>query len=355
MPASDPANPQPTVVAEGLTKHYRVGDKQPGLFGTLRHFVKRKYRNIEAVREVSFTVAPGEVVGFLGPNGAGKTTAIKMLTGLIAPTSGRAEVLGFTPFDRKPGLLRQLTLVMGNKQQLMWDLPAWDTYRVNAAVYGIPHDEANRRVKAFAELLELEKELTQPVRKLSLGQRMKAELIAALLHHPRVLFLDEPTLGLDVNAQTAVREFLRAYNAEHGASVLLTSHYMADVTALCERVIVINHGRILYDGTLAGVVERFAPYRQVTLDLEQPVEAVVLAGFGEIEEHTGQTARLLVQRAALTATVERALSELPVLDLTIGDPPIEEVIAKLFASGEEDQDDRGYPENQENAEKEAAA
>lgn len=334
--ASETQTDAPAVRAHALTKHYRVADKEPGMVGTLRHFVKRKTRTIEAVRDVSFEIAPGEVVGFLGPNGAGKTTAIKMLTGLIKPTSGVAEVLGFTPFERKAALLRQLTLVMGNKQQLIWDLPAMDSLRVNAAVYGIEDGEADRRVRAFAEMLELDKELTQPVRKLSLGQRMKAELIAALLHYPKVLFLDEPTLGLDVNAQTAVRAFLKAYNAEHGASILLTTHYMADVTALCERVIVINKGEMLYDGTLAGVVERFAPYRELTLDFEADaagrVDDATLATFGEIEQRDGLRVRLLVKREVLRETVRRALSELPVADLTVGDPPIEEVIARLFAS-----------------------
>ncbi|MEM7575844.1 MAG: ATP-binding cassette domain-containing protein [Planctomycetota bacterium] len=326
----------PTVRAVGLTKQYRVADKEPGMLGTLRHFVKRRFRSIEAVRGVDFEIAPGEIVGFLGPNGAGKTTAIKMLTGLIKPTAGQAEVLGYTPFDRHPELLRRLTLVMGNKQQLIWDLPAMDSLRVNAAVYGIADDEADRRVRMFAAMLELDKELTQPVRKLSLGQRMKAELIAALLHHPKVLFLDEPTLGLDVNAQTAVRAFLKQYNAEHGASILLTTHYMADVTALCERVIVIHQGTVLYDGTLSGVIERFAPYRELTLDLQanaaDRVDEATLERFGEIEQHDGQTVRLLVTRDALRDTVRRALSELPIADLTVGDPPIEEVIGRLFAS-----------------------
>ncbi|MEM1446047.1 MAG: ATP-binding cassette domain-containing protein [Planctomycetota bacterium] len=344
MPHGNPANPDaPTVRAAGLTKHYRVADKAPGMLGTLRHFVARKFRTIEAVKGVDFEIAPGEIVGFLGPNGAGKTTAIKMLTGLIKPTSGQAEVLGYTPFDRKADLLRNLTLVMGNKQQLIWDLPAWDSLRVNAAVYGIEDREADRRVRAFAEMLELDQELTQPVRKLSLGQRMKAELIAALLHFPKVLFLDEPTLGLDVNAQTAVRAFLKAYNEQHGASILLTTHYMADVTALCERVIVIHHGTMLYDGTLAGVVERFAPYRELTLDLDADasgrVDDELLQTFGEVEQHDGRTVRLLVQRDALRDTVRRALAELPIADLTVGDPPIEEVIGRLFASASGKEDD----------------
>ncbi|MEM6853989.1 MAG: ATP-binding cassette domain-containing protein [Planctomycetota bacterium] len=322
-----------TLCVENLSKTYRVADKQPGFVGTVKHFVKRKHRNIQAVRDISFEIQPGEIVGFLGPNGAGKTTAIKMLTGLIHPTGGRVRVLDHEPFKRRAELLRQITLVMGNKQQLLWDLPAMDSLRVNAAVYAIPEDEAEQRIKRFAGMLNVEKELTQPVRKLSLGQRMKCELIAALLHHPKVLFLDEPTLGLDVNAQTAVRDFLKQYNEENGASILLTSHYMADITALCERVVVIDKGTILYDGTLEGVVQRFAPLREVRLDLAAPVDDATLVRFGEIESNEGNQARLLVQRDVLTETVTRLLGELDVADLTIADPPIEDVIARLFDSG----------------------
>ncbi|MEM8737877.1 MAG: ATP-binding cassette domain-containing protein [Planctomycetota bacterium] len=322
----------PSVVADQLVKTYRVADKKPGLRGTVGHFVRRRYREIEAVRGVSFEIAPGEIVGFLGPNGAGKTTAIKMLTGLIYPTAGTVRVLDHEPFRRRAAFLRQITLVMGNKQQLLWDLPAMDSLRVNAAVYAIPPDEAEARIKSFSELLQLDQELTQPVRKLSLGQRMKCELIAALLHQPKVLFLDEPTLGLDVNAQTAVRDFLKRYNQEHGASILLTSHYMADITALCERVIVIDRGAILYDGTLEGVVQRFAPFREVRLDLGEAVPRERLEAYAEVESIDGNRVRLLVQRDGLTGTVNRLLTELSVIDLTIADPPIEDVIARLFDS-----------------------
>ncbi|MEO0514920.1 MAG: ATP-binding cassette domain-containing protein [Planctomycetota bacterium] len=325
----------PIIQVEKLSKTYRVADKQPGFVGTVKHFVKRKHRRIDAVKDISFEIQPGEVVGFLGPNGAGKTTAIKMLTGLIHPSAGRVRVLDHEPFKRKADFLLQITLVMGNKQQLLWDLPAMDSLRVNAAVYAIPPEEAKQRIERFAKLLELDQELTQPVRKLSLGQRMKCELIAALLHHPKVLFLDEPTLGLDVNAQTAVRDFLKQYNAENGASILLTSHYMADITALCDRVVVIDRGAILYDGTLEGVVQRFAPLREVRLDLGAPVEDATLQAYGEIESNEGSRVRLLVQREALTSTVTRLLGELDVLDLTIADPPIEDVIARLFDSGKD--------------------
>ncbi len=324
----------PAITTRGLSKTYRVADKKPGLLGTLRHFIKRRHREIEAVKVVDLDIAPGEVVGFLGPNGAGKTTTLKMLTGLVHPTAGEVSVLGHEPFKRRPELLKQITLVMGNKQQMIWDLPPMDSLHVNAAVYGVPDDEAMRRVKVFAEMLGLDEELTQPVRKLSLGQRMKCELVAALLHHPKVLFLDEPTLGLDLNAQTAVRQFLKQYNEEQQASILLTSHYMADITALCERVVVIHEGAILYDGSLDGVIERFAPLREVKLDLGGHADDAVLRRFGEVEVNDGRSARLLVQRQTLTETVGRVLAELDVEDLTVTDPPIEDVIARLFASGD---------------------
>jgi ABC-2 type transport system ATP-binding protein len=330
----------PAIQTQGLSKTYRVADKKPGFVGTVKHFIKRRHREIQAVKAVDLTIEPGEVVGFLGPNGAGKTTTLKMLTGLVHPTAGTVSVLGHEPFKRKAELLRQITLVMGNKQQMIWDLPPMDSLHVNAAVYGIEEKEAMRRVKVFAEMLDLDEELTQPVRKLSLGQRMKCELVAALLHHPKVLFLDEPTLGLDLNAQTAVRSFLKQYNEEQQASILLTSHYMADITALCPRVVVIHEGALLYDGSLQGVVDRFAPLREVKLDLGAPVDDATLKRFGEIEANDGRVARLLVQREALTDTVGRVLAELDVKDLTVTDPPIEDVIARLFESGKKNGNDQ---------------
>jgi len=323
----------PSVTADNLRKVFRVADKQPGMWGTLKHFFKRRTRDVVAVERVSFAIEPGEIVGFLGPNGAGKTTTLKMLTGLIHPTSGVADVLGFRPFDRRAELLRQITLVMGQKQQLIWDLPALDSLRINAAVYAIEQAEADRRVAELAEMLGLSDELTRPVRKLSLGERMKCELIAALLHRPKVLFLDEPTLGLDVNAQTAVRQFLRQYNEQHGAAILLTSHYMADITALCKRVILIHHGAIMYDGSLAGVLEKFAPFREVKVELRDTAEGNHLDRFGSVESVDGRIVKLLVERDGLTDAVGRLMRELDVVDLTVSDPPIEQVIGRLFSTG----------------------
>jgi ABC-2 type transport system ATP-binding protein len=323
----------PTVEVENLSKTFAVADKQPGLGGTLRHFVNRKYRMIEAVKNVSFAIEPGEVVGFLGPNGAGKTTTLKMLTGLIHPTAGHVRVLGQVPFKRKSDLLRQVTLVMGQKQQMIWDLPPMESLRVNSAVYGIPEGEAKRRIDELADMLSIGDELTRPVRKLSLGERMKCELMAALLHYPKVLFLDEPTLGLDVNAQTAVRDFLRDYNRKQGASILLTSHYMADITALCDRVVMIHKGTLMYDGSLAGIVNRFAPFREVQIELSGEADEATMQRYGEVESIDGRVARLLVKRDGLTGTVNRLLADLDVTDLTVTDPPIEEVIGRVFDGG----------------------
>ncbi len=326
--------PMPIIRAETLSKTYRVADKQPGLAGTLRHFVQRRHRDVAAVKAVSFTIEAGEMVGFLGPNGAGKTTTLKMLSGLIHPSGGSAEVAGYLPQRRQADFLRQITLVMGQKQQLIWDLPPLDSLRVNAAVYGLDDATARRRIAELADMLELGEELTRPVRKLSLGQRMKAELLAALLHQPAVLFLDEPTLGLDINAQARVRAFLADYNRRHGATVLLTSHYLADITALCPRVLLIHEGGLFHDGSLRELSSRLAPCRLVRLELEEPRPAAAFASYGEVEACDGRDVRLLVERERLTEVVARLLATLDVRDLEVSDPPIEELIGRLFRQGE---------------------
>lgn len=320
----------PIIRANGLSKTYRISEKQPGLAGTIQHLLRRRHRDVLAVDGISFTIEPGEIVGFLGPNGAGKTTTLKMLTGLIHPSGGELEVAGHEPFRRQARFLRQITLVMGNRQQLIWDLPALDSLRVNAAVYGIAEAEAQRRIGQLAEMLELGQELRRPMRKLSLGQRMKAELLAALLHEPAVLFLDEPTLGLDVNAQARVRDFLADYNRRTGATVLLTSHYMGDITALCPRVLLIHQGQLFHDGSLADLTQRLAPCRQVRLELADLHPPEAFAGFGQLEAHQGHLVRLLVPRAQLAQQVAALLERFAVVDLEVSDPPVEELIGGLF-------------------------
>ncbi|MFN9560141.1 MAG: ATP-binding cassette domain-containing protein [Dolichospermum sp.] len=321
------------IVAENLNKSYPVAIKNPGIRGTITHFFRRNYRLIKAVQDVSFTIEPGEIVGFLGPNGAGKTTTLKMLTGLIHPSSGIVKVGGFVPFRRQATFLQKITLVMGQKQQLIWDLPALDSLKINAAVYNISDKEFQRRVGELTEMLGLEGKLTQPVRKLSLGERMKAEILAALLHRPQVLFLDEPTLGLDVNAQVGVRQFLKEYNQLYQATVLLTSHYMADITALCQRVLLIHQGKLMYDGSLEGLLESFAPYREIYVELAQALPLAQLMSYGDVQMVEARAVRFIVQQEALTQTVSRILADLEVLDLTVTEPPVEEVIGRVFQKG----------------------
>jgi ABC-2 type transport system ATP-binding protein len=321
------------IIAENLSKSYPVAVKEPGIKGTINHFFRRKYRSINAVQDVSFEISPGEVVGFLGPNGAGKTTTLKMLTGLIHPSSGTVKVAGYVPFLRQAAFLQKITLVMGQKQQLLWDLPALDSLKINAAVYDISDKEFHRRVGELTEMLALEGKLNQPVRKLSLGERMKAELLAALLHRPHVLFLDEPTLGLDVNAQVAVRDFLREYNQRYQATVLLTSHYMADITALCQRVLLIHQGKLMYDGSLDRLLERFAPYREVYVELAEPLPLEKLRVYGDVQHLEGRAVCFMVQQEALTRTVSQILTELEVIDLKVTEPPVEEVIGRVFQAG----------------------
>jgi len=321
------------IIAENLNKSYPVAIKDPGIGGTISHFFRRTYRNINAVQDVSFSIEPGEMVGFLGPNGAGKTTTLKMLTGLIHPSQGTVKVGGFVPFNRQEAFLQKITLVMGQKQQLIWDLPALDSLRINAAVYNISDKEFQRRVGELTEMLALAGKLTQPVRKLSLGERMKAELLAALLHRPQVLFLDEPTLGLDVNAQAGVRNFLKEYNQLYQATILLTSHYMADITALCERVLLIHEGKLMYDGRLDGLLASFAPYREIYVELVQPLSLEQLMPYGDVQMLEGRAVRFIVPQAAMTRTVSQILADLEVVDLTVTEPPVEEVIGRVFQKG----------------------
>jgi ABC-2 type transport system ATP-binding protein len=323
----------PSIIVDRLSKVYPVAIKEPGLKGTIDHFFQRKYQQINAVKDVSFQIEAGEIVGFLGANGAGKTTTLKMLSGLIHPSTGMVKVAGQIPFKREAAFLKQITLVMGQKQQLIWDLPALDSLKMNAAVYGLSDRTAELRINELAEMLTLQGKLTQPVRKLSLGERMKAELLAALIHEPQVLFLDEPTLGLDVNAQVAVRQFLREYNQRYKATILLTSHYMTDITALCDRVLVIDQGQLIYDGSLNGLVERFSPCREVKVEFDQVYALDQLEQYAQVKDVEGASARFLVPQEILTKTVSTILGELAVVDLSITDPPIDDVIGQIFQSG----------------------
>jgi ABC-2 type transport system ATP-binding protein len=316
-----------------LRKWYRVHRRAPGLAAALRSLFHRSYEDVKAVEDVTFSISAGERVGFLGPNGAGKTTTLKVLSGLLHPTEGQVSVAGFTPKERERGFLEQITLVMGQKQQLLWDLPPSETFLLNRAIYDIPRKQYDATVAELSDLLELAPLLGKPTRQLSLGERMKCELAVALLHRPKVLFLDEPTIGLDVSMQATVRGFVRAYNERFGATVLLTSHYMEDVAALCPRVMVIDKGRLIYDGGLSELVRRVRPDKRMLLRLSRPVERRDLELLGAVIEHRDAEAIVQVSQDALQSAVARALSSLPLTDLTVEDPPLEEVMRDLFAQG----------------------
>lgn len=319
------------IAVSELHKHYRVYKRPPGLYAAMRSLFHREYEDKQAVRGLSFRIASGERVGFLGPNGAGKTTTLKMLAGLLHPTGGRVEVVGHTPQRREVGFLKQITLVMGQKQQLLWDLPPADTFELNRAVYDIPTAQYRQMLGELTELLDLAQIMKTPTRQLSLGERMKCELVAALLHRPRVLFLDEPTIGLDVSMQVVLRQFIRAYNERHAATVLLTSHYMEDVLALCPRVLVIDQGQLRYDGELKALVHLLRPEKRVTVRLSGPVPDGELARLGTVVSSGANQVVLQIAHSELRAAVAHLLERLPVTDLTVEDPPLQEVMRDLFA------------------------
>jgi ABC-2 type transport system ATP-binding protein len=320
---------EPVVHVDGLVKSFKVPEREAGLRHAAKGLFRRTMREVRAVDGISFDIEPGEVVGFLGPNGAGKTTTLKMLSGLLYPTDGEARVLGHVPSKRERDLLRWITLVMGNRNQLQWDLPALDSFELNRAVYRLPRDEFAETREELIELLDVGDLVRKPVRNLSLGERMKVEIVGALLHLPKVLFLDEPTIGLDVTMQKRIRTFVAEYNRRHGATVLLTSHYMADVEALCKRVIVIHHGVIRYDGPLTGLSETFAAYKTIGVALENG--HADLSRYGEVIHTDGDWVTIRVPKAETSDVAARLLSEQQVVDLTIEDPPIEDVIELVFS------------------------
>jgi ABC-2 type transport system ATP-binding protein len=321
----------PVIHLQSLRKVYVVSERESGIVAAVQSLLHRQTENIPAVDGISFDLAPGEIVGFLGPNGAGKTTTLKMLSGLLHPTAGEGTVLGYTPWNREKTFLRQITLVMGQRNQLVWDIPALDSFELNRAIYRIPAPDYKRMLSDLTELLELGPLLRKPVRNLSLGERMKCEIAAALLHRPQVVFLDEPTIGLDVTMQRRIRTFLYEYNRRYGATILLTSHYMADVEALCRRVIVIHHGRLLFDGDLSDLVQQFTAHKTIVVQLGDCLAD--LHSYGEVVSCSDGSFTLRVPKAQTAHVTERLLADLPVIDLLVEDPPIEEVIERVFAQG----------------------
>ena len=318
------------IEVRSLSKTYRVHKRAPGILAAAKSVFRRKYEPVEALSDLSFTVGAGERVGFLGPNGAGKTTTLKILSGLLHPTAGQARVFGFTPHARQVQFLKTITLVMGQKQQLLWDLPPAETYAMNRAIYDLPKAEVKDTLAKLVDLLDIGDLIHKPTRQLSLGERMKCELAAALLHKPKVLFLDEPTIGLDVSMQARMRQFIHNYNEEFGATVLLTSHYMEDVMALCPRVVVIDKGRLIYDGDLKALIRRTRPERRITIGLASTVSSSIVQTLGNVIAHEDGRVILSVPPDQVNDTVKHAFAILPVADLTIEDPPLQDVMHELF-------------------------
>jgi ABC-2 type transport system ATP-binding protein len=320
--------PRPAILVQNLTKRFQVPEREAGLRASLRSLVRRQTREVTAVDGISFEIEQGEIVGFLGPNGAGKTTTLKMLSGLLYPSAGQASAMGYVPWERDAAFLRQMTLVMGQRNQLVWDIPVADSFELNRAIYQVPERQYRETLAELSDLLDLDRLITKPVRNLSLGERMRCEIAGALLHRPRLLYLDEPTLGLDITAQRRIRRFFKEYGDRFGATVLLTSHYMADVEALASRIIVIHHGRLLFDGDLTTLVERFAPQKTITIDTAAPLSSP--ERFGELLAVEDGRVTVRVAKRDVAAVTNQLLSEADVLDLTIADPPIDEIIDFVF-------------------------
>jgi len=323
------------IEVRNLSKSFDISSREKGLRGTLKHFFKREIKNIKVIKNINFEVKEGEIIGLLGANGAGKTTILKMLCGLIYPSQGTISVSGYLPFRRKDNFLKNITLVMGQKQQLIWDLPPIESFYLNASIYEINRFEAEKRIRTLSDMLEIEDELYIPVRKLSLGQRMKSELLAALIHKPKILFLDEPTLGLDINAQRNLRKFLKAYNKETNATICLTSHYMKDITSLCKRVICVHNGSISYDGKLNKLLKKLSPVKELLIICrsEKDANAIGNSGF-KVKQKFKNEITLKIENTSITTSLKTILNNYDIEDLYINEPPVDEVIGKILGNKE---------------------
>ena len=314
-----------------LSKSFEISTKEPGLKGTIKHFFKRQTKSLKVIKNISFEIKEGEIVGFLGANGAGKTTILKMLCGLIYPSDGSIKVSGYLPYKRKIAFLKNITLIMGQKQQLIWDLPPIESFYLNASIYDLDKFEAKRRIKKLSDMLEIDNELFIPVRKLSLGQRMKAELLAALIHEPNILFLDEPTLGLDINAQRNLRRFLKTYNKETNATICLTSHYMKDITSLCKRVICVHNGSISYDGKLDLLLKKLSPIKEILIVCSSEEDSIKLEKSGfTVKNKTKNEITIKVENNSITSSLKTILNNFNIEDLYINEPPVDEIIGKIL-------------------------
>lgn len=320
------------ITVTNLSKYYKIFKRSPGIVSTFRSVFSRPSEIVKAVDDISFSIKQGELVGFIGPNGAGKTTTLKCLSGLLYPSEGKVQVIGANPFHRKAEFLKQISLVMGQRNQLWWDLPTIESFKLNKEIYGIKDTEYKKTLEQLSMLLDVENLLTTPVRQLSLGQRMKMELIASLIHKPKVLFLDEPTIGLDVVMQKKIRDFISQYNKKYNSTIILTSHYMTDVRELCKRVIIIDRGHIIYDGDLSKLVDKYADFKIVTAKFKSGrIDKKDLVCLGKVKFTPDNKVFFTAPNAAIKETATLLLQKFPVEDLTIEEPGIEDVIRLVFS------------------------